>query len=45
MQLHLAEVKGPVMDKLQGTHFMRALGADHVHLSTELAVQRLSPTC
>lgn len=40
--LHLAEVKGPVMDHLQGTAFMAALGREHLHLSTEAAVNRLT---
>ncbi len=41
IELHLAEVKGPVMDKLQHTHFMQVLGSSHVHLSTHLAVNQL----
>lgn len=40
--LHFAEVKGPVMDKLERIGFIDRLGRDHVHLSTHLAVQRLS---
>ena len=42
MTLHLAEVKGPVMDKLQGTVFLQALGEGRIHLSTEQAVQALT---
>lgn len=41
MDLHLAEVKGPVMDRLAGTRLMRHLGADHIHLSTNQAVEVL----
>lgn len=40
--LHLAEVKGPVMDKLERVGFIDKLGRDHVHLSTHAAVQQLS---
>lgn len=42
MTLHLAEVKGPVMDKLKGTVFLQALGEGRIHLSTEQAVQALT---
>lgn len=41
IELHLAEVKGPVMDRLQGTHFLRRLGLQRVHLSAEEAVRKL----
>ena len=41
-QLHLAEIKGPVMDHLQGTHFLSALGLEHTYLSTEQAVATLT---
>lgn len=41
LDLHLAEVKGPVMDRLQGTHFLRRLGESRVHLSAEDAVKSL----
>ena len=41
LQLHLAEVKGPVMDRLQGTHFLNRLGESRVHLSAEDAVKAL----
>jgi SulP family sulfate permease len=44
VQLHLAEIKGPVMDHLQGTHFLNALGAEHTYLSTEQAVTTLTDT-
>ncbi|MGB0954979.1 MAG: SulP family inorganic anion transporter, partial [Panacagrimonas sp.] len=39
--LHLAEVKGPVMDRLKGARFLRELGGAHVHLSTDAAVRSL----
>ena len=37
-RLHLAEVKGPVMDRLAGTDLLAALGRGHVHLSVHEAV-------
>ena len=40
--LHLAEVKGPVMDKLERIGFVDRLGREHIHLSTHDAVQRLA---
>ncbi|HWQ14874.1 MAG TPA: sulfate permease [Roseiflexaceae bacterium] len=39
--LHLAEVKGPVMDRLQRAGFVQKLGAEHIHLSTHQAMQAL----
>ena len=36
--LHLSDIKGPVMDRLQKTHFIEQLGADHIHLSTHDAM-------
>lgn len=42
VEFHLAEVKGPVMDKLERAGFIERLGRDHVHLSTNDAVTRLS---
>ena len=41
VQLHLAEVKGPVMDRLKGTSFINRLGEDNVYLSTHQAMQAL----
>jgi sulfate permease, SulP family len=37
-RLHLAEIKGPVMDRLAGTDLLAALGRGHVHLSVHEAV-------
>lgn len=39
--LHVAEVKGPVMDALAQTVLLQKLGADRVHLSTQTAVDCL----
>ena len=39
--LHLAEIKGPVMDRLERAGFVAKLGADHIHLSTHQAMQAL----
>ncbi len=41
IRLHLAEVKGPVMDRLAGTHFLQSLSEARIHLSTDAAVQAL----
>ncbi|KPF52686.1 sulfate:proton symporter [beta proteobacterium AAP51] len=40
--LHLSEVKGPVMDRLQHTHFLRTMGG-RVFLTHYQAVAALSP--
>jgi SulP family sulfate permease len=42
IQLHLSEVKGPVMDRLVGTEFLRQLRG-HVYLSHYQAVSELAP--
>lgn len=42
MALHLSEVKGPVMDRLKDTHFLRDLSGQ-VFLSHYQAIQKLSP--
>lgn len=39
--LHLAEVKGPVMDRLERAGFVAKIGADHIHLSVHQAMQKL----
>ena len=39
--LHMAEVKGPVMDKLQFVDFEETLGDGHVYLSTHAAITDL----
>lgn len=41
VQLHLAEIKGPVMDTLIRAHFVEKLGAEHIHLTTHRAMQAL----
>jgi SulP family sulfate permease len=40
--LHLAEVKGPVMDRLERSGFVARLGRERVHLSTHIAVSKLA---
>lgn len=40
--LHLCEVKGPVMDRLERTELMARLGKDRVHLSTHAAMVKLT---
>ena len=42
MAFHLSEVKGPVMDRLKGTHFLRELSGQ-VFLSHYQAVHELAP--
>lgn len=44
LRLHLAEVKGPVLDRLYGTKFYERLGEERVYLSTEKAVEKLIPS-
>ncbi|PCI70039.1 MAG: sodium-independent anion transporter [Piscirickettsiaceae bacterium] len=41
IKLHLAEIKGPVMDKLQSSSFISKLGADRIYLSTHQAMLAL----
>lgn len=41
--LHLAEVKGPVMDRLSRSGFLDSLGDGRVFLSTHEAMQALTP--
>jgi SulP family sulfate permease len=40
-QLHLAEMKGPVMDGLKRAHFVEKLGVERFHLTTHAAMQAL----
>ncbi|MEH6404760.1 MAG: sulfate permease [Sneathiella sp.] len=42
VELHLAEVKGPVMDRLKETHFFKNQQNSHVFLSTHDAFKTLS---
>lgn len=42
VQLNLAEVKGPVMDKLKKSEFIQRLGEDRIFLSTHQAMLALS---
>jgi SulP family sulfate permease len=39
--VHLAEVKGPVMDKLEKSDFLKHLGEGEVFLSTHQAIEKL----
>jgi len=41
VRLHLAEVKGPVLDRLRGSDLIAGLGAERIHISTQQAVNRL----
>ena len=41
VELHLADIKGPVMDQLQRAGFIDRLGAERVYLSTHQAMQAL----
>lgn len=41
VKLHLAEVKGPVMDRLKGTEFLNNLSKNSIFLSTHQAMQAL----
>ncbi len=42
VQLHLSEVKGPVMDRLKGTHFLDDFGGE-VFLTHHQAMRQLAP--
>ncbi|MFQ3614648.1 MAG: STAS domain-containing protein, partial [Cyanobacteriota bacterium] len=41
VQFHLAEVKGPVMDRLKAIHFVEKIGPEHIFLSTHQAMQAM----
>lgn len=41
VQLHFAEIKGPVMDKLRSTNLIKKIGEENVFLSTHQAIQTL----
>jgi SulP family sulfate permease len=41
VKLHLAEIKGPVMDKLRHTDFIKKIGEENIFLSTHQAMQSL----
>jgi sulfate permease, SulP family len=42
VQFHLAEVKGPVMDRLRHIGFVEHLGEEHIFLSTHDAMEALA---
>ncbi|MCL4295295.1 MAG: solute carrier family 26 protein [Anaerolineae bacterium] len=42
VEFHLAEIKGPVMDRLKAIGFVDKIGPDHIHLSTHEAMQVLN---
>jgi SulP family sulfate permease len=44
IRLHLAEVKGPVLDRLRNSELLTHLSADRIHLSTEQAVAACTAT-
>jgi SulP family sulfate permease len=41
VEFHLADIKGPVMDRLKAIGFIDKIGADHIHLSTHDAMTAL----
>lgn len=41
VEFHLADIKGPVMDRLKAIGFIDKIGPDHVHLSTHDAMAAL----
>ncbi len=41
VDVHLTDVKGPVMDKLEAIGFVEQIGRDHIHLSAHEAMQVL----
>lgn len=42
VEFHLADIKGPVMDRLKAVGFVERVGADHIYLSTHEAMQALT---
>jgi SulP family sulfate permease len=42
VEFHLADIKGPVMDRLKAIGFVDKIGPDHIHLSTHNAMQKLN---
>ncbi len=42
IQLHLTELKGPVMDRLARTEFLEQLGRERVFLTTQAAYEKLA---
>ena len=44
VELHLADIKGPVMDRLQRVGFITELGPERIHLSTHDAMSALGCT-
>ena len=41
VDLHLSDVKGPVMDRLERSGLIEEIGSDHVYLSAHLAAEAL----
>jgi SulP family sulfate permease len=41
VELHLSEIKGPVMDRLRKSHLIEQLGPERIHLSTHDAMRAL----
>jgi SulP family sulfate permease len=41
VELHLAEIKGPVMDRLERAHLVDMIGRERIHLSTHDAMRSL----
>ena len=41
VQLHLAAIKGPVMDRLKNIGFVNQIGPEHIHLSTHDAMKAI----
>jgi sulfate permease, SulP family len=41
VELHLAEIKGPVMDRLERAHLVELIGRERIHLSTHAALRSL----
>jgi SulP family sulfate permease len=41
IEFHLADIKGPVMDRLKAIGFVERIGADHIYLSAHEAMQAL----
>ena len=42
VRLHLAEVKGPVMDQLNSTHFIKRLSPGNIYFTTDQAMREIA---
>lgn len=41
VEFHLADIKGPVMDRLKQSELINKIGYDHIHMTTHAAMLAL----